>query len=870
MQIEPEAEAEHVEYSTSQLEQWSKSLPENIQDTLSNLNGKPNKNVSFVSEKAQFRHVILNVIDSGYLEHQDIKSLDTTTALTCMAMCLLRDYKNIDTKWIRGYGPYKDFKNEVDFSKRRIRLSTAAVIQHGCNIENTVRYIGGPHIAAHRNTRKIRKRLSPGVDPTVLNNLIHSYKYGAPKKIDGSSSNENFLKFWRYGNHSTVTDNEEEYKKVMLKDSKRGNSMLIDKRLTLFIPHLHLTPQGLVGLTDKWKSDRPVFDSTFRPDPFSEGINDWVTKDTEGGVTFPGSFVRFLTWIWNMRISYPNTVIPLGDDDVKNAFRLIKNNPAIVAMHGFTGCGYLGFCTGQTFGDSYSPANFDHAAVARTQFAQHLWCHEPDQTLKRAAKYVNQVTIGADPNDGRPFAQANADSLNKGVFKNGKRIPPFYTAHVDDNLYAEVPEFFHLTVACSVISLEDTFGGNHPNQEDVLSDEKFNAMYYEDRTLLGQHPDSRSMTVKMSPRRKEKVLRYLEEEGWILSKDTATIKEIAQVVGLVQSAADYFSWGKAQLLVVQGLLRVTIQSGYERARTLDRVLKRKDDISRRMPSNLLFRLQFLESNLIATYLWRSKTQVSISQEVRYGLRTIYKYLNSNEPWETPMGHIVPRDPFCISYGDASHCAIGVVIPKLKILAMLPFSEHLYRRVKAGEVHINVLEFIALFIGFIMFKTKYEENPSTFPPTPIMDTKGDSMSANSWWRKISTKSIMGQNMLRYYAEYERMSPVTSVAAHIKGIDNIVADDVSRVQELFRPKKTHIYDQHFSTLLQQVCLKYRTFRYWQIFLPNRTLLSDLNSMLSSESLTERPTKRSQPLGHFARVDSIFSTSAGNDESSKKYFL
>lgn len=136
--------------------------------------------------------------------------------------------------------------------------------------------------------------------------------------------------------------------------------------------------------------------------------------------------------------------------------------------------------------------------------------------------------------------------------------------------------------------------------------------------------------------------------------------------------------------------------------------------------------------------------------------------------------------------------------------------------------------------------------------------------------MSTKSTMGQNMLRYYAEYERMSPVTSVADHIKGIDNIVADDVSRVQELFRPKKTHIYDQNFSTLLQQVCLKYKTFRSWQIFLPNRTLLSDLNSMLSSESLTERPTKRSQPLGHFARVDSIFSTSAGNEESSKKYFL
>ena len=134
----------------------------------------------------------------------------------------------------------------------------------------------------------------------------------------------------------------------MLKDSRRGNNLLLDKNLLMFIPNIHLTPQGLVDVDNKWKSDRPVFDSTFCPEIWCNVINDWVDKSTEGQVHFSGSFVRLITSIWNLRITYPDQPIYIGDDDVKNAFRLIKSNPAVVGMHGFVGHGLLGFSTGMT------------------------------------------------------------------------------------------------------------------------------------------------------------------------------------------------------------------------------------------------------------------------------------------------------------------------------------------------------------------------------------------------------------------------------------------------------------------------------------------------------------------------------------------
>ena len=205
-----------------------------------------------------------------------------------------------------------------------------------------------------------------------MNQVIHQYEYGAPQQVHDYSSNENFREYRAYGNHSSCDIHEEKFMQVMLKDSRRGNTLLLDKNLLMFTPHVHLTPQGLVDVENKWKSDRPVFDSTFRPQIWCEAINDWVDKSTEGQVYFAGSFVRLITSIWNLRITYPNQPIYIGDDDVKNAFRLIKSNPAVVGMHGFVGHGLLGFSTGMTFGDNYSPQNFEPIAVACSQQATYL------------------------------------------------------------------------------------------------------------------------------------------------------------------------------------------------------------------------------------------------------------------------------------------------------------------------------------------------------------------------------------------------------------------------------------------------------------------------------------------------------------------
>ena len=136
----------------------------------------------------------------------------------------------------------------------------------------------------------------------------------------------------------------------------------------------------------------------------------------------------------------------------------------------------------------------------------------------------------------------------------------------------------------------------------------------------------------------------------------------------------------------------------------------------------------------------------------------------------PIGHIIDRNYACISTQDSSHHAVGVQIPRRKTWMILPFLARLFRQIKEKntkfqQVHINVLEFIAIFIGFLMLKLDHEEDPESFPPHPTMLSLGDNKSANSWAKKFNTESMMGQNALQLFAEYVKHSNVALSTDHI---------------------------------------------------------------------------------------------------------
>ena len=244
----------------------------------------------------------------------------------------------------------------------------------------------------------------------------------------------------------------------------------------------------------------------------------------------------------------------------------------------------------------------------------------------------------------------------------------------------------------------------------------------------------------------------------------------------------------AQLFIVENLLRVHVTSAFNKAQMNKRLQKLIVNESNNVPSNLTYRLKYLKMAMECRFLWQSKSAITISKQVRAAIGIIYNYLTSSLKWESPIGHLIPRDPFYESRGDASFCCIGVTIPEIKVFVLIPFSKELRQRILDKEVWINSLEFIALFMAYIAFLAEYNLRPDEFPPYPVLRLWGDNMSTNKWMRKISAVSTTAQNLLDYFANHLLHSPVKGDTNWIAVEENKEADEISSVQELFSPNKS----------------------------------------------------------------------------------
>jgi hypothetical protein len=113
----------------------------------------------------RFRHVIPFLY---FLNAESQKNLEQVFFLAKTFSELKTEYGSVDTDLIRGFENYKNFQDKTELNKNHIHLHSAALLQHGCDVEKLVNYLGGPHVGTNRNVPKILKDVRKGVQPTVL------------------------------------------------------------------------------------------------------------------------------------------------------------------------------------------------------------------------------------------------------------------------------------------------------------------------------------------------------------------------------------------------------------------------------------------------------------------------------------------------------------------------------------------------------------------------------------------------------------------------------------------------------------------------------------------------------------------------------
>ena len=115
----------------------------------------------------------------------------------------------------------------MEINTDRVAATTTAFLHFNGSVADVVRWIGGPHVAEQRDHPTTMERLNmAGVDERVRRDLRRIFYDGIPALCQASATEENFLAYYRYGNHSTVDEDPEKTYKAMVKDSRKGFALL--------------------------------------------------------------------------------------------------------------------------------------------------------------------------------------------------------------------------------------------------------------------------------------------------------------------------------------------------------------------------------------------------------------------------------------------------------------------------------------------------------------------------------------------------------------------------------------------------------------------------------------------------------------------
>ena len=479
---------------------------------------------------------------------------------------------------------------------------------------------------------------------------------------------------------------------------------------------------------------------------------------------------------------------------MSGAFRHVKYNPNMVAMHTCRTCGYGQLNTGGAFGDCFLPPNWDAIKCARQESAAWVWQHDP-LIHEKISPLLPPITLSPPPTpeEVSTFTQVDRDDLNPGVLNpDGSRKPPTFPMQVDDLMQADVEHYIHHSVYSSAAGLFDVLGYPDPRFVTVLSMEKLETQYTYHRKLVGRHFDSRRLTVGMLPYKRQQLIEVLTD--WS-RKRSFDIIEVSCLLGTLNSHTKYSPSGRTWFFCLQNAARRILVQRYAVLRRLSGKYKAMEQhLEAILPPGLEKCLCSLLAPEKAAFLWATRQKHRVTWEMAASIKFILNYVQTTDsPWEASIPQIIPRRHHIESWADActDHGA-GGACPLLEFWVDVAWTSKIRLGVKLkvtekGYVHINSLEFlihIAMTAGVVISLEEGDPElmarafPNGVPHCPAWLAWTDNMVAKSWENRATSASSTGQALIGVYTALLERANLHVRADHVPGKKNVLADDISR--------------------------------------------------------------------------------------------
>ncbi|CAB9523034.1 hypothetical protein SEMRO_1369_G266880.1 [Seminavis robusta] len=364
--------------------------------------------------------------------------------------------------------------------------------------------------------------------------------------------------------------------------------------------------------------------------------------------------------------------------------------------------------------------------------------------------------------------------------------------HVDDNLYADVRAHLVRTICASVASLFDVLGPpTNPLVPSPLSGEKFESWYNHMRKLVGRRFNSRTLSVGMLPHKRAQLVELLQLWATRVSFD---LLEIAHLLGTLENHTKYARWARCWCCALQNAVRRALVARFHIVQRRFNRRGKELHLRRELPSALLGRIESLILRERAKLLWTTRQRFTVDIDMKTSISHLLAYVQASaDPWEVPLGLIVPREPHFSSRGDASKAGGGAYCLELRFWFDVIWSPRTVRGVRdlapsADEfVHINSLEFIVVVLQLAAVITRIRMItpgtaqvyfPTGTPSIPVWFGETDNTVSKSWENRATARTSQGQGLVSVYAELLRVSRVHTQCEHLAGVKNIIADDISR--------------------------------------------------------------------------------------------
>ena len=161
--------------------------------------------------------------------------------------------------------PITNYSEQTCIDPLRVQQFLAAALHYEFDIPVVVRFLKENYTEEYRNTQgKIKALQATNCDDTIINDVRRTLLTGCPNKMTAESTHQNFLKFFRYGNHTSIQKSLDKVMNALNKEDRNQYLLPFPNWISRFIRNLHLTPQGLLSKTGK--NDRLIWDGSFQLD----------------------------------------------------------------------------------------------------------------------------------------------------------------------------------------------------------------------------------------------------------------------------------------------------------------------------------------------------------------------------------------------------------------------------------------------------------------------------------------------------------------------------------------------------------------------------------------------------------------------------